>query len=116
MAKVELDPAIKWIRGRLGNLVFRRDHTGKQSVMKNPDMSCVKWSPAQKAHRQKFKQAVIYAKAATADPDIRPFYERMAAERKNNKRPFDMAVGDYMDGNDLLWKKLMGDQKKPDGW
>jgi hypothetical protein len=29
----------------------------------------------------------------------------MAAEKKNNKRPFDMAVSDYFRGNDLLLKK-----------
>lgn len=78
-------------------------------MIKSPDMSGVKWSPAQKAHRPKFKQAVIYVKAAMEDPNIRPVYERMAAKMKQNNRPFDMAVSDYMGGNDLLWKKHMGE-------
>jgi hypothetical protein len=26
----------------------------------------------------------------------------MAAEKKNNKRPFDMAVSDYFKGNNLI--------------
>ncbi len=43
------------------------------------------------------------------DPEIRPVYERMAAEKKNNKRLFDMAVSDYFAGNGLVWKKLYGD-------
>jgi hypothetical protein len=47
---------------------------------------------------------VGYAKAAMKDPDIRPVYEQMAAEKKNNKRPFDMAVSDYFAGNNLLSK------------
>jgi hypothetical protein len=36
--------------------------------------------------------------------EIRSVYEQMAAEKKSNKRPFDMAVSDYFAGNDLLWK------------
>lgn len=27
-----------------------------------------------------------------------------------------MAVSDYFQGNDLLWKKLYGDQEKPADW
>jgi hypothetical protein len=36
---------------------------------------------------------------------------------RNPRRPFDMAVSDYYhNGNDLLWKKHMGDQEKPKNW
>jgi hypothetical protein len=36
---------------------------------------------------------------------------------RNPRRPFDMAVSDYCaTGNDLLWKKHMGDQEKPQNW
>jgi len=80
MTKVKLNPAIEWLQGRMGNMVFRRAHTGELSLIQSPDMSRVKWSPAQKAHRQRFKQAIAYAKAAVADPDIRPVYEQMAAK------------------------------------
>ena len=72
-------------------------------LSKVPDMSKVKWSKAQKAHRQRFKRAVAYARAAMAEPKVRAVYEKMAA--KNNKRPFDMAVSDYFKGNDLLSKE-----------
>ena len=72
-------------------------------LSKVPDMSKVKWSKAQKAHRQRFKRAVAYARAAMAEPKVRAVYEKMAA--KNNKRPFDMAVSDYFKGNDLLSNK-----------
>jgi hypothetical protein len=42
----------------------------------------------------------------------------MAIENgKNPQRPYDMAVSDYCTtGNDLLWKKHMGDQEKPPNW
>ena len=103
MAKIKLSPVLQEIRGRLGDYVFRRTHTGEVILSRVPDMSKVKWSKAQKAHRQRFKKAVAYARAAMAVPKVRAVYEKMAA--KNNKRPFDMAVSDYFKGNDLLSNK-----------
>ena len=94
MAKITLSPIFQEIRGKLGDFVFRRTHTGEVILSKIPDMSKVKWSKAQKAHRQRFRKAVAYAKAALA--------------AKMNKRPFDMAVSDYFKGNDLLSKKETG--------
>jgi hypothetical protein len=118
MAKVSFNPLLHWFTGKIGDLVFRRAHNGKVSVYITPDMSRVKWSQAQKDHRQRMKEAWIYASAAVADPDIRPIYVQMAVDNgKNPKRPFDMAVSDYCDtGNDLLWKKHMGDREKPGSW
>lgn len=116
MAKATLNPVLELITGKIGNLVFRRAHTGKLSVIYRPNMSRVKWSSAQKAHRERFREAVAYAKSAMKDPDIRLVYAQTAAEKKNNKRPFDMAVSDYFAGNDLFWKKLYGDRKKSEGW
>jgi hypothetical protein len=53
-----------------------------------------------------------------ADPEIRPVYVQRALEKvKNPGQPFDMAVSDYCNtGNDLLWKKHMGDREKPKNW
>ncbi len=99
MAKVTLDPMIKDIRGKLGDYVFRRIHTGELILSKVPDMSKVKWGKAQKAHRKRFKQAIAYAKAAMAEPKVRTRYEKEAA--KKNKRPFDLAVSDYFKGRNL---------------
>ena len=105
MAKAKLNPVLELITGKIGNLVFRRAHTGKLSLIYRPDMSRVKWSSTQKAHRARFKEAVLYAKLAMKDSTVRSVYEQMAAEKKNNKRPFDMAVSDYFKGNDLLSRK-----------
>ena len=103
MAKVTLNPLIREISGKMGDLVFRVSPTGEQTIMKLPDMSGVKWSKAQEAHRQRFKEAVAYARAAMAEPKVRKLYEKMAT--KNHKRPFDVAVSDFFKGNDLLSKK-----------
>jgi len=103
MAKVTLNPALTSIRGRLGNTVFRRTANGGTSLIKLADMSNVKWSPAQQAHRQRFKQASAYAKAALADPAVRAHYlERAAAE---NKRPYLLAISDYFKEQNLLPKE-----------
>lgn len=112
MAKVQLNPALKQISGKIGDLVFRIAHNGKLSLVRSPDMSRVKWSSAQEQHRQRFKQAVAYAKAAMQDPELRAIYQQMASEKKGNKRPFDMAVSDYFQGSDLLLKKDRHDQNR----
>ena len=103
MAKITLHPMIQSAQGKMGNAVFRRSHTGEMTLIKLADMSRVKWSEAQGAHRQRFKEAVAYAKAAMADPEVRATYEKYAAEK--GKRPFDLAVSDYFKGRNLLSAK-----------
>jgi hypothetical protein len=100
MAKVVLNSLIKEAHGKFGDYVLRRSHTGETILSKIPDMSNVKWSEAQEAHRQRFKEAVAYAKAAMAVPEVRAIYEKIAAEQ--HKRPYDMAVSDYFKGRNLL--------------
>jgi len=111
MAKVRFHPLLEQIRGKIDGLVFRSSHNGKVSVYGSPDMSRVKWSPAQETHRERLAEASAYAKAAIADPQIRPIYEQMSMERKGNKRPYDMAVSDYFHGNNLLGNKFKWDAK-----
>jgi hypothetical protein len=115
--KILLHPMFRWIRGKMGKLVYRLSHNGEVSAYPAPDMSGIEWSPAQKAQRQRLARATAYAKLAIQYPDIRQLYMEMAKHRKKNpRRPFDMAVSDYHDGNDLLWQKLYGDQAKPADW
>lgn len=103
MAKVILNPMIKEIRGKMGDIVYRVGPHGQQTIMKRPDMSNVKWSKAQKEHRKRFKKAIAYAHAAMADPQVSKIYEKRAA--KENRKPFRVAVSDYLQGNDLFSKK-----------
>lgn len=106
MARATLNPVFELFTGKIGNLIFRRAHTGKITVIYKREWSRIKWSPAQKAHRERFAGAVDYAKEAMNDPAIRLVYEGMAAEKKSNKRPFDMAVSSYLAGNNLLRKSV----------
>ena len=118
MTKVRFHPIVEWFTGKMGDMVFRRSHNGKVSVYMTSSRKKVKWSQAQKDQRQRMREASKYASAAVADPELRPVYVQMALEHnKNPGRPFDMAVSDYYHhGNDLLWKKHMGDQEKPKNW
>jgi hypothetical protein len=99
MAIVELNPALRQIRGQLAGFVYRIRY-GKQTISKPPDMSRVKWSAAQVEHRNRFRRAVAYARAAIAEPRVRAMYEQEALQK--GKRPFDLAVSDYFKGRDLL--------------
>ena len=115
--KILLHPMFRWIRGKMGKIVYRRTQNGEVSMYKAPDMSNVVWSQPQKKQRQNFAKASAYAKLAIRDPEIRQYYVQLAKKKKKNKRrPGDMAVSDYFQGNDLLWKKLYGDQEKPADW
>lgn len=99
MAKVTLNPILMDIHGKSGDLVFRRSRKGDTYLIKRPDMSNVQWSEAQKAQRQRFKEATAYAKSAMAEPTVRAQYEQIASAQ--NRSPFFVAVSDYLKRNHL---------------
>jgi hypothetical protein len=103
MPKIVLHPWIKEISGKMGDVVFKRTPSGEIIMTKSPDMTKVKWSPAQQAHRRRFKKASAYAKAAMADPKVSTIYKNKA--KKAHKRPRDLAISDYFKGKNLLAKK-----------
>jgi hypothetical protein len=111
MAKVQLHPLLEELRGKIDGLVFRLSHNGKTSVYPSPDMSYVKWSPAQVEQRARMAEASAYAKAATADPQLRAYYVQVSMEKKGNKRPYDMAVSDYLNGINLLGNRFHWDRE-----
>ena len=100
--KATLNPIIRRLSGKMGNITFRWMY-GKQTIMRTPDMSKVKWSKAQKANRTRFGEAIFYAKRAMADPTVRAYYEKAA--KKADRQPFRVAASDFLAGNDLLKKK-----------
>ena len=94
MAKVKLNPMIEEVQGKFGDMVFRRTRNGGLSLIRKADMSKVKWSPAQKANRQRFREATAYAKQALTNPELRAMYEEFAAQ--TGKRPNEVAISDYL--------------------
>ena len=102
MVKVILQSGLRELRGKMGDWTYRRMY-GKQTLMKTPDMSKVKWSKAQKANRERFGEAIAYARQAMADPEVRAHYERLG--KKANRQPFRVAVSDFLEGKNLLGKR-----------
>ena len=103
MPKVKLHPMYVEILGKMyENHVLKLSPQGELIIAKRPDMSKVKWSKAQKAHRKRFKLATAYAKEALAVPKVRRTYERRA--KKLDKTPWGLAVSDYFNGENLLEK------------
>jgi len=102
MVKAILNPGIRRMSGTMGDWTYRW-WNGKQTIMKTPDMSGVKWSKAQKENRQRFKEAIAYAHKAMTEPKIRAHYQK--AGKKAGRQPFRVAVSDFLAGNNLLEKK-----------
>jgi hypothetical protein len=94
MAKVKLNPILLELHGKVGDMVFRRTRNGGVSLIRKADMSNVKWSPAQVANRQRFREAAAYAKQLLSDPQVRATYEEFAA--KQGKRASEVAVSEYL--------------------
>jgi hypothetical protein len=88
--------------GKMGIYTYRVMY-GKQTLMKTPDMSKVKWSEAQKRERGRFAEAIAYARRAMADPKVRAHYQKLG--EKANRQPFRVAVSDFYEGKDLLEKR-----------
>jgi len=102
MAKIKLNSLFGEISGTLGDFVIKRSSTGEMIIARRPRKSDIAPSEAQNAHRQRFKAASAYAKAATQDPRVRALYEEQAM--LSNKTPYNLAISDYFKGRNLLQK------------
>ena len=116
MAEIKLNPMIRGISGKVGGIIYRTTKNGKVTASLAPARSTGDSSPAQKNQQQKMKQAQAYARAAMQHPELRVHYEQIAKRTRSHSSPRQLAVTDYLRGNDLLWQKLHGDQEKPADW
>ena len=89
--------------------MFKRSPKGNTIITKRPDVSNVRWSKAQKAHRKRIAASNEYVKAAMADPVVRAIYEKRGTKAK--RVPDRVAVSDYYKGKNLLSKKPCQAQK-----
>ena len=93
MAKVTLNPVLEAIRGRVGDLVFRR-WDDQVIVGKMPDRTGIVPSANQIAQQDQFRLAVLYGKAVLADEEQRTIYEDAAARK--GQPVFALTVGDFL--------------------
>ncbi len=64
MAKVKTNPIIEQLRGKVGDLVFKRYGDGVV-VARKPDLTGLAPTEAQAAVREQFRQAALYGKMVT---------------------------------------------------
>jgi len=92
MAKVKLNPILERIRGKVGDLVFKR--YGEEVVISRPpDFEGLEPTEAQVAVRERFRQAALYGKIVMADPETKAIYEEAAKAR--GKPVFSLTVADF---------------------
>ena len=92
MTEANLNPTVDGYRGSIGRLVFKK-YKGRTIVAKKP-VRTREPSLAELARRERFKDAVAYAKPVLADPAAREFYELIALQRDISV--YALAVGDYL--------------------
>ncbi|MHC1767821.1 MAG: hypothetical protein AB9869_26710 [Verrucomicrobiia bacterium] len=93
MAKVTLNPVLEAIRGKVGDLVFRRVED-QVIVGKMPDRTGIVPTAEQLAQQDEFRLAVLYGKAVLADEEQKAIYD-VASDRKGIPA-FALMVGDFL--------------------
>src|SRR6266567_2375323 len=76
MAKVEFENAIAGFRGKLGPLIYRKQHG--QTVVLPAFTTKKKWTAAQRTTHARFREAQAYAAQVLADPLKRERYRQLA--------------------------------------
>ena len=79
------------LSGKVGDLLVFRSWNGKTIVASKPAERTGEPSEAQKQNQKRFQEAILYAKAAIADPDTKAAYKAAAAE---GQTPYNVAVAD----------------------
>ena len=92
MAKVKLNPVLEQIRGKVGDLVFKR-YGDEVIISQKPDLSDAAPTEAQQAARDRFRQAALYGKLVLADPGTKTLYEKAA--KAKGQPVFSLTVADF---------------------
>src|SRR5688572_2383047 len=92
MAKIELNSAIRRIKGTMDNWVYRRNGDGV-SIAKRP-VNTKPPTAGQLAVRELFRAAAAYARSVQLDPVQRPRYAAVA--KSKGQRAFAFAVADFL--------------------
>ena len=96
LSALDLAPFVTAIRGRVGNVVFKT-YGRKIIVTRVPCFDGYVPSAAQRARRDRMRDATACAKRVYADAAAKAFY--IAAARKLGRQPFRLAVSDYLSGH-----------------
>jgi hypothetical protein len=92
MAKVKTNPIIEQLRGKIGDLVFKR-YGDEVVVARKPDLVGREPTEAQAAVREQFRQAALYGKMVMADPATKTIYEEAA--KAKGQPVFSLTIADF---------------------
>jgi hypothetical protein len=86
MPKFKLNTALVSLRGTLDGFVYKHYANDKRGMVLSrvPDMSGVKPSKAQLAHRQRMKAAAEFHRQVLNDPALLKKYQRIARQKRIN--------------------------------
>jgi hypothetical protein len=99
MAKSKNNVITYGLSGKIGDLLVFRQINGKTIVSKIPEQPKTA-TETQKASRQKFQQAAIYAKTAVADVKTKDMYSE-SAKKKKGLTSYNVAVADFFNAPDI---------------
>lgn len=100
MAESKNNVVTHGLSGKVGDLLVFSQRNGKTVVSKAPKDRTGELSDKQKAHKLKFQKAVLYAKAALADPVKNQMYEAQSDSSKGITT-YNVAVADLLNAPDI---------------
>jgi len=108
MAKQTNNVVTHGLSGKVGDLLVFSQRGGKTVVGKVPQKRKSD-TEQQKEHRRKFQRAVLYAKSALADPELREAYGKSA---KTGQNGYNVAVADFFNAPDTVENYVLTPQGK----
>jgi hypothetical protein len=86
MPKIRLNASLASLSGTMDGFVYKHYKNDKRGhvLSRKPDMSGVKWSAAQRAHRRRMKAAAAFHREVLADPVLLKRYIRLAKQKRVN--------------------------------
>jgi hypothetical protein len=92
MATVVLNPILERVRGKVGEVVFRR-RLGKLEVYPRPVFRERVWTEAQRRQQERFRLAMAYVQRVRADPQALATYQTRA--QQEGMTAFRLMMRDY---------------------
>ena len=110
MARVKSNIVTQGLSGMLGGTLVFRQQGGRTIVSAAPTETAGEPSERQKAQRQRFQEAAIYAKAQIADPNSKAEYA--TEQNGRNGSAYTIAVADFLHAPDIREVDLSGYEGK----
>jgi hypothetical protein len=100
MAEVKSNLVTKGMSGMIGKTLVFRQTDGKTYVSAAPKTGNRVPTPGQTAQRQRFQEAVFYARNAIQEPETKAAYQAVANKR-HARNAFAVAVADFFNAPDI---------------